>query len=312
MILQSSILKTIAFFDLFDFPLTAEEVQRYLYGYGQPVHIKEIKGTLALMPSLESLKDYYFLKGRGELVRIREARQYRAQQYWDRVKFYGLHMRQIPFVRMIAVCNTLSYNNVTDESDIDLLVITEPGRLWTARLFLTLLLQFFGVRRHGNKIAERFCLSFFVTTQRLNFQPLLLAPEDPYLAYWLAFLAPIEGRETYDHLKKLNEVWLKADYGLIFPPEQGRHFYALEKSRLKRFQEWTLRGRLGDLFEKLIQYFWKKRTQKKAGLLDPATSGVRIENDFLKFHDHDRRREYYDAWIRKVTESPLPETQSNS
>jgi len=47
--LKTSLLKTIAFFDCFDFPLTAEEIRERLYRYDKPVHIKAVKGILGGM-----------------------------------------------------------------------------------------------------------------------------------------------------------------------------------------------------------------------------------------------------------------------
>ena len=82
--LQKSILQTIAFFDLFDFPLTAEEIKKYLYDYKDPVHIKEIKGTLEEMEGLEKFHEYYVFIGRGKLVDIRKARKFISEKFWGR------------------------------------------------------------------------------------------------------------------------------------------------------------------------------------------------------------------------------------
>lgn len=301
--LKNSILKTIQFFDIFDYPLKAEEIQRYLYQRPKALHIKEVKGTLAGMSEIVTLKEYYLLKGREEIIRTREGREFRSEQYWNKVKFYGLHMRRVPFIKMIAVCNNLSYHNASEKSDIDLLIVTTPGRLWTARILLTLLLQFFGVRRHGDKIAGRFCLSFFITTERLNFEPIELSPVDPYLAYWMTLLAPIEGREIFAELREKNKKWLSEKYGLEFSLEQEKHFYTLPEDRLKKILEWLLGGFLGNLFEKSLSSVFKKRAQKKAAQINTLNSGIVIEDNMLKFHDLDRRSEYAQKWLSYKTPS---------
>ena len=159
--IQRSILQTIAFFDIFDFPLTAEEILSHLYCYKKSVHIKEIKGNLAIMEGVEKIHDYYVLKGRGRLIDMRKGKKFISEKFWGRVKQYGQYVSQTPFVEMVAVCNNLSYDNPTESSDIDLFIVIKKGRMWIARLIVSLILQFHGVRRHHDKIAGRFCLSFF-------------------------------------------------------------------------------------------------------------------------------------------------------
>jgi hypothetical protein len=301
--LRSSILKTIAYFDLFDFPLTAEEILEYLYDYNKPLHIKEVKGVLGEMEKdgqVEELKKYFILKGRGAITETRKARKFIAEKLWNRTKLYGQYMRAVPFVRMIAVCNNLSYNNPSQQSDIDLFIVIKPGRMWLARLITSLILQFYGVRRHGNKISGRFCLSFFVTTNKLNMEHLQIKPKDPYLAYWTKLLSPIYGEDIYEEFKKENEIWIKEKYGLKFSDDSKKHMYVESDSKLKRFFEWLFGGLIGNLIERLLKKTFKKRILHKMKKLGPEASVI-VSDDMLKFHNHDKRREYYEKWINQQT-----------
>ncbi|MFH1012827.1 MAG: hypothetical protein V1760_03720 [Candidatus Peregrinibacteria bacterium] len=305
--LKDSIRKTIAFFDLFDYPLTAEEVKRHLYQYDKPVHLKEIQGTLRQMAEagdLEALKDFYVLRGRAAIIETRKSRKFMAEKLWNRVKLHAKTMQRVPFVRLVAVCNTLSYDNTDETSDIDLFVVTEPGHLWTGRFILTALLHFFGVRRHGHKVAGRFCLSFFATSEKLNVGALQIKPVDPYLAYWTQNLTPIYGEAVYREFQRENQGWLKEKYGLSFLESSQRHLYPLRESKLKRFCEWLL----GNWFEHLLKKTFKKKTLASAGKLGPEASVI-VSDDMLKFHNHDRRREFYERWLR-TTSTPLPPFRS--
>lgn len=290
--LQKSIFQTIAFFDLFDYPLTAEEIQTYLYNYKKPVHIKEIKGVLGEMDSVEKIHDYYVRKGRTRLAGARKTRKFIAEKFWGRVRQYGQYLCQAPFVEMLAVCNNLAYNNPTEQSDIDLFIVIKEGRMWLARVWVTLILQFFGVRRHGEKIAGRFCLSFFITPKRLNMEPLLL-PEDPYMAYWTKLLLPIYGEKTYQKFREENQKWLWEKYGIRWPDPKPIPFK--RTGRFKKIMEWILGGWLGDFLEWVLKKTIKKRTLRNAQKLD-ADAGVIVLDDILKFHNHDRRKEYLERW----------------
>jgi len=300
--LKKSILKTIAYFDIFNFPLTAEEVQGYLYKYSDPAHIKEIKGTLEEMceeGSIEHLRDYYLLKGRGVIIETRKTRKFISEKFWQRTNIYGQYMKLVPFVRMLAVCNNLSYDNASETSDIDLLVVIEPGRMWIARLLITLILQFHGVRRHGRRVKGRFCLSFFITTNRLNMESLQIPDEDPYLAYWTQNLSPFYGKSVYGEFKKLNEPWLSDQYSLKFNEYSERHLCTIQETKLKRILEWIFSGKLGNLLEWLLKKTLKKKTLRSMGKLG-VDADVIVNDNMLKFHNHDRRREYLKKWKEKI------------
>ncbi|MFC1732935.1 hypothetical protein ACFL6I_21760 [candidate division KSB1 bacterium] len=300
MSIQKSILQTIAFFDLFDFPLTAEEIKEYLYNSKNPIHIKEIKGTLEEIENVEKIHDYYVLKGRGNLIDLRKSRKFIAEKFWVRVRQYCQYVVQVPFVEMVAVCNNLAYDNPTELSDIDLFIVIKEGRMWIARLWISLILQFFGVRRHGNKIAGRFCLSFFVTPKKLNMETLLLKPEDPYMAYWTRLLMPIYGKKMYQEFIEANEKWLKEEYGLHFSDLSEKKFSFHDKTRWKKFWEWVLSKKFGDLAEYFLKKTFKKRTYKKAKRLGPEASIV-VSDNMLKFHNLDRREEYRKNWKSKIS-----------
>ena len=295
--LLKAIMKTIHFYDLFDFPLKFEEIQGYLYQYQMALHAKELRATLECMVEAGQLlfiKDLYLLPGRETLIETRKARKFIAEKFWNRTKLYGQYMRAVPFVKMIAICNNLAYDNPSDQSDIDLFIVIKPGRMWLARFFITLILQFYGVRRHGKNVVGRFCLSFFVTENKLNMSDLALKPEDPYLAYWTKNLTPIYGEACYESFKKANEVWLKT-YCLEFTDHQKRHMYFYKERKTKRFFEWIFGRLFGNFSEWFLKNTFKRRTLRRSKKLGPQ-SHVVVTDDMLKFHDHDRRKEYYETW----------------
>lgn len=117
---------------------------------------------------------------------------------------YCKPLRFLPGIRLVAICNSLSMYATDKGSDIDLFIVTKTGRLWLVRLLVTAYFQLLGVRRHGKKVAERFCLSFFVSEAGMDFAPFALE-NDPYLAAWLAHLKPIvDIGDTYQSLMTVN------------------------------------------------------------------------------------------------------------
>lgn len=61
---------------------------------------------------------------------------------------YIAWLRFIPGVQLVAVGNSLSMNATTEDSDIDLFIVTKSDILWTVRLLVTVIFHFLGVRRY--------------------------------------------------------------------------------------------------------------------------------------------------------------------
>ena len=76
------------------------------------------------------------------------------------------------------------------DSDIDLFVITQKNRLWTVRIIITFIFALFRERKTSTKHAGKFCLSFFITEETLDFSSIAIE-QDIYLAYWIETLVPI-------------------------------------------------------------------------------------------------------------------------
>ena len=91
----------------------------------------------------------------------------------------------------MALCNSRAMGEADENSDIDLFIITKKGNLWTARCIVTVLSSLMGIRRrntHGlqkwgpdyiKRTKDKFCLSFFITEEHLDFDDIRLQPEDP-------------------------------------------------------------------------------------------------------------------------------------
>src|SRR3989338_10540556 len=163
--LDQAILASLAYFDTFDYPLNLVEIHKWLYQYSGPVSLWEIKERLAnspLVKRVETKDGFYFLTGRPEIVTVRLRRYLLAEKKFkieDRAVYW---LRGLGFIKLIAVCNNVGYNNGRAESDIDFFIIARQGHLWWTRLWVTFLMSLLGLRRHARQIVNRICLSFYL------------------------------------------------------------------------------------------------------------------------------------------------------
>lgn len=100
----------------------------------------------------------------------------------------------IPGLKMMAVCNSLSFNQAKSDSDIDLFIITAKNRIWTVRFFSLLLLELLRLRPAFNKTGDskdKICLSFFISEDNLDLEKYKICVQDDYLSFWIRQLKPL-------------------------------------------------------------------------------------------------------------------------
>ena len=217
------------------------------------------------------------LQGKGEWSPTEE-----SKKQMEKVRKYAWVFQLIPGLEAVFFCNTTAFRAADKSSDIDLFIVARDGQIWIVRTFVTVFLQLLGVRRHGNKIKDRFCLSFFATkTGVLNLKSLQIKEgKDPYLAAWCATAECFIARKDFLTEFYAANNWV-GNYGLKFT----------QVVEPKRIHCWQLQ--LGSVLqllglEWLLRKLLLKRTQKKAECLKD-TSGTIVSENYLKFHDKDAR-----------------------
>jgi len=153
--LERAVVQTVAYADVFDYPLTADQIHRYLIGV--PAARGTIRGLLSnqLPRGLSREGRYFTLAGREAAIQTRKRRLAEAVEFWRQAVHYGKRISQLPFVRMVGVTGALAMDNNAD-GDIDYLIITEPGRLWLCRALIVGLVKVAALR--GTELCPNYFL----------------------------------------------------------------------------------------------------------------------------------------------------------
>lgn len=233
---------------------------------------------------------------------------YVEQKLWERVDKYLPILEYVPFLRMVAVCNNLAFGKVTEKSDVDLFIIAKTGRLFLVRALVTMLLQITGVRRHGSKVAGRFCLSFFVDDSGLELERIAIK-DDIYLAFWVKTMMPVLDDGVYGDFIANNrwvDCYFEKNRG-SFHGDKRRIFTDKKSAKfLRKALKWLFSGNLGNFLEKLLKKWQLVRAGNKAKKVGKGSS-LLVENHILKFHNIDRRQEYSEKWQQKFGKELLTE-----
>ena len=325
--LEQSIYKTLAYFDLLNFPLTREELFRYLW---QPPRMGFEEFVAFAMP--QEKDGCYFFSGREPIVAERREASKISDQKLEIARRAVKLIRSVPFLRAIFICNSVGAGMARPESDVDFFIVAEKKRVWIVRLFTNLVLRCLGLRTYGSHQANRICLSFYVDTAHLDLAPWRVADDDIHFAYWLHQMKPIyDPLQYYEKFLRANR-WVEKYLpnmtntphghppargespnsrldgeaaGSPNPPSQGgTRGVLVAESRLghiwKKMWEAMWRGSYGVMVEreakKLQLTKMKLSLQAKAKLPD---HGVVLTDSIIKLHENDTRKVLREKWLEK-------------
>lgn len=316
---KEAIVETIAFFDLFDYPCTVNEIRKHL---NTKRKISDIISALNFKPlpspsnpagrpllangrGLSSVLDtkngFYFLPDRSEIIKTRLARYNYSDKKFKRAIWVARIFKAVPWIKMIAVGNIIGAHNLKKEGDIDLFIITAKNRVWLTRFFCVSLLVFLNLRPKEGDAKDKICLSFFVSEDNLGLSKLKLK-NDPYFNYWLAGLVPIyDVSDTYEKFIKANN-WLKE----FFPNwEPSKASYRRDAGKpLPKLYYYILDFLFG-WTEGLMQKFQIKILPDNLKSLINKDTRVVVNNKVIKLYANDRRKEYLEKFYAKIKELNL-------
>lgn len=294
---RNSILATIVYYDTLDYPLTLLEIHQNLINPARIVMTKTGIGEISINDVDKELKKlvvsqvikekdgFYFLGGRDELYDTRIENQKIANQKWIKFLKFVKFLALAPYLRGIFASGSLALGNTDKQSDFDVLVVAQSGRLYTCRLFLWLITSLLRVRRkkHEKVAPDKLCFNHYITDQNLR-----LVHESLFNAQTYAHLKPIIiKQELVERFYDAN-LWIN-NYLYNFKPKKVLADKNIKPSRLflsvAVFFEFILNSRFGDFFEDFI-----KKIQQDKIKANPVTyeSDGRIvfTNDELEFHPH--------------------------
>jgi len=183
--MQKCILKTLAYADLFNYPLNSEELYRFFisdHALSPSVFNNALSRIYTNDKRIDTNGKYFFLKGRREVVDIRKERE-----RWSKEKIRIVHetaekLKTIPTIKLIGVTGALAMENCDEDDDIDLLIVTARNSLWLTRFLIIALCPILGIKRrkpNDKNVKDKICFNLFLDEDNLKIEPesLFLAHE---------------------------------------------------------------------------------------------------------------------------------------
>jgi len=252
---KENILATLAYFDIFKYPLTSGEIYLFLKNKYHQADFELALRYLVAHQFVFQFGNFYSLKNDYSLVVRRYNGNEKAAELIKVAHKIGDWLIRFPYVRGIAISGSLSKNYADENSDIDLFIITAKNRLWIAR---TLMHAFKKLTFLVNK-QDYFCMNYYIDEEQLEIKEKTI-----YTAVEVVTLIPLQGDAVIEQFYAANS-WTR-DY---LPNKIMRISSAkpLRPSIFKTIFEKLFNNPLGDVLDTLLMRItsgrWSKKTQKK-------------------------------------------------
>lgn len=165
---RQSLIATLAYADVFGYPLTQTELVRWLV-FAPRVPSRVIRDAIPALNVQREDNGFLMFPGNKGSGRMRNLRERVSRQKWGIARTVGQKLCMIPTLTLVGVTGGLALDNASQGDDVDLFFIVEKGTLWISRFLTTALVEALGVRRRpaDTTVRDKVCLNMFMTEDAL-------------------------------------------------------------------------------------------------------------------------------------------------
>ncbi len=259
---RNDILTTLAYFDIFSYPLKKREIWLFLRNSYDNADFEIALSELLETSAIYLLDEFYSLRNDHVLAERRRKGNEKAKELMITAGKVANLISKFPYVRGVGVSGSLSKNFGDENSDIDLFVITAKNRLWIARTFLHCFKKFTFL---FNK-QHLFCMNYFVDEENNEIEE-----KNIYTATEVATLVPLQGSIAFTEFYS-NNAWTKN-----FLPNNYMRVASgdyLKGSWYKWLLEKLFNNAAGNVFDNLLMRTTKRRWLAKTNKKKLNNRGV--------------------------------------
>ena len=297
--IKDAVIVTLHYFGLFKYPLTIEEIHRFL---SLKVEYEQLGTYVEELLEVESIhfsnEGYYSIKNNPEWSKERLAGNRRAEDLLIASKKYVRRISRFPFVSSIAISGSLSKYYADEDADIDYFIITNTNRLWISRTLLHFYkkLTFIGGNEHY------YCMNYFIDESALE-----IDQKNIYAAIETVTLIPVYNKNMIHSLKQKN-LWVRNFLPNEDFKEDIRYIISPRKQYIKSFIESLInilnpKG-LNKYLMNVTDSKWRKKWRKKSYPMENYDQAFYTTINISKNHPDNYQRQILSAIDTKDSITP--------
>jgi predicted nucleotidyltransferase len=271
--IKNNVLRTLLYYDIFDHPLSEEEVYSFL-----PENSVLQEDIILAIRHLSENEDagfgwyngYVYIKPKIDTIQNRFRKKQHARKMWIIARLMTHVIKRCPFIKAVFVTGSLSKHSTDKHSDIDYMVITQINRLWIARTLLMLFKKIFLFNSY-----KYFCVNYLITEDNLEI-PL----KNIFTATEIATLKATHGSAWLENFIKSN-LWIKNYFPNYKELDPVLHSSGARvnnrRSVLQKILELPFKGNAGNRLDKFLMKKILNHQKKKYAHLNDTTQGEMFE-----------------------------------
>lgn len=270
---ESAVIKTLLYFNIFNHPLTAEEVEKYCPAPVSILQLRELIHSLIIKGLIFKVGKGYSVREDITLIHKRNSDEERAESVMPKARFFSRFISWFPFVKGVFISGSLSKGVLKADGDIDYFIVTSGNRLWICRSLLILFKKIFLFNSH-----KYFCLNYFIDESNP-----IIKEQNIFTAIEIESLIPLYNFNCFLNFKQENS-WTKN-----FLPNTKESVFFKDKQRsvvIKKFLEWCFSNSLGlylnNFFKRVTLKYWTKKFHSSAEI--NFKENIKVKDDVAKYH----------------------------
>ncbi len=286
---EKSILRVLAYFDMFHYPLTNTDIHLFLDQPTSTGEIQTVLNKLTAKKGIYSLGGFYSLQNEPSLAERRINGTQRAERLLPVAYRIGRLLGKFPFVRGVGISGSLSKNFADEHADIDFFIITKANRLWIARSLLHCLkkISYLFGKQHW------YCMNYFIDEEALA-----MPEQNRFIATELLTLKPISG-------SAFHEFFAVNDWALDQFPN---HVFAdcPVQAKKTKWIEYLFDNKIGDLLDirlmRITRGRWLRKERKCKTNMKGGPMSIRIDRHYARPNPDHFQKKILDLYAVRLQE----------
>jgi len=268
----------VLYFDVFRHPLSLAELER-LVCPGDRAGLVAACDELEELGLIEATGPYRHRPGMAGFVPRRGERARHAERAWPWARRASLLLARLPFVAGVLVTGGMSKNSTDPDGDIDFLLVSQPGRVWTLKSGLQA-----GRRVLPSAVRELACTNYLLSSDHLE-----VDDRNLFTAIELATAIPMWGRQACVSLLAENTWAARFVPGFDWSRQRAACTPLGPRRRSARAIEGIWRGPPAARVEAGALAAWNRYWNRKYDWLDQDTRAQRFKRrpEIATNHLHD-------------------------